>query len=320
MINEEENIVFPDFELSEEELNEYVREISPTDDNSIIAEDSDLQDAEEESAKEIHEIESLDIKDEEDDNILDVEKLSDKAWGYDVNLQYNKEKATYEKIDMKPAFIEDIRVAKHVFNEGKKITRMEIQRDAFSQDIIDLNSFIPRKHLQLLIEILTRGYVKGMERNIRFVNKRIAYLMFPYVPKCLKIAYKYFNSSIKMCPGFLYRASEEYGKSKTIWVTPIVPYFLEQGTEMDFLLERRFTYLKAIDRSVAAYWYYRDKLAMKEANYAAKLVRNLRKGTYLELLKYNPYWYHKLFVELKAIDDENKNRKTALQNTHFSAK
>lgn len=181
---------------------------------------------------------------------------------------------------------------------ARRNRHIDIQRMAFNQTDINLSDKIPTLQLRLLVELLTAPHSRAIAANKRFVNNRIAKLLRPHIPGVLRYAlYKYPNS-VKASAGFMYKASEEYGNGLLFWVTPLVPHFFAQGTEMDILQEHK-EYLFAIDKAILRFDFHKKELMRKEINYAVRLL-NIENKTYFDLLKLNPYWFEKLYKYLTA--------------------
>lgn len=102
----------------------------------------------------------------------------------------------------------------------------------------------------------------------------------------------------------LYIASEEYGEGKSIWVTPKLPYYFTQGTELGILKENEAFYLFKIDKAVVQFHTAKDMLSKRELQYAVKL-RDIR--TFYQLANKMPFWYDTLVQELKRQADEKQN-------------
>ena len=114
-----------------------------------------------------------------------------------------------------------------------------------------------------------------------------------------------YPNSIRVCPGFMYKASEEYGGGLTFWATPSIPYYFEQNTEQKVLLENKSSFLFSVDKAISFYHEHLKKRQEKELKYASTIIQ---KGvySYFDLLKLNPFWFEILYNELKSQIDKNK--------------
>lgn len=181
-----------------------------------------------------------------------------------------------------------------------KEDRIAIQRMAFNQSYIRLSDPIGNDNLKLLISLLTAEHTKMMEKYETYINKRLTTLLNPLIPRRLRICKMIYPESMKECPGFLYKASKEYGEKQTFWAMPDIPYYFKQNTEQEELQKsvKYANYLIGIDKAVVSYNAYNKARAEKELEYASVIVRkNIQ--SYFELLRLNPFWFEVLFNDLK---------------------
>lgn len=191
---------------------------------------------------------------------------------------------------------ENTQEAENVKTVSFKQRKIEIQRMAFNQKKLSLNDKIPKEQLQLLIELLTEPHTKMLQRNKKFINKRIGSLLRPLIPGNLRHCFRAYPHAVKASMGFMYEASEEYGNGFLFWVTPNIPYYFEQGTEMAVLRKNK-SYLYSIDKAIVRFNYHKKELTRKEINYAVKLL-NVENKSYYDLLKLNPFWFEILYKKL----------------------
>lgn len=180
-----------------------------------------------------------------------------------------------------------------------KEDRIRIQREAFNQEYIRLSDPIGADNLKLLITLLTREHTAMVDKYADYINRRLFTLLNPLIPRRLRLCKMFYPESMKECPGFLYRASEEYGEGQTFWATPDIPYFFKQNTEQAELQKSGNShFLVRVDKAVASYNMHNKIRAEKELKYASTLVQ---KGvnTYFDLLRLNPFWFEILFNDLK---------------------
>lgn len=178
-----------------------------------------------------------------------------------------------------------------------KEDRIRIQRQAFDQEYIKLSDAIEDNSIKLLISLLVKEHTRMIDKYEAFINRRLSILLNPFIPKRLRICKMLYPDSIKACPGFLYRASKEFGNSLTFWAMPNIPYYFAQNTEQEILIKNKPEFLIAIDKSVAFYHDHKNKRTSKELKYASTIIRN-GVHTYFDLLKLNPFWFEILYDDL----------------------
>lgn len=186
-----------------------------------------------------------------------------------------------------------------------KEDRIRIQREAFNQDYIRLSDKIEKHHIKLLISILTQEHTRMIDKYSGYINKRLTTLLNPFIPRRIRICRMLYPNSIRVCPGFMYKASKEYGGGLTFWATPSIPYYFEQNTEQKVLLENKSDFLFSIDKAISFYHEHLKKRQEKELRYASLIIQ---KGvySYFDLLKLNPFWFEILYSNLKSQTDKNK--------------
>lgn len=180
-----------------------------------------------------------------------------------------------------------------------KEDRIRIQREAFNQDYIRLSDKIEKHYIKLLISVLTQEHTRMVDKYSDYINKRLATLLNPLIPRRIRICRMLYPNSIRVCPGFMYKASKEYGGGLTFWATPSIPYYFKQNTEQKVLLENKPDFLFSIDKSVSFYHEHLKKRQEKELRYASLIIQ---KGvySYFDLLKLNPFWFEILYNKLKV--------------------
>lgn len=251
------------------------------------------------------------------------EMMDDKAWSNTVRArrddkgEFVRDAAGRVIYDFKTITYEEKKKewdhAVKVWNQAKKnraaetrLRKLEIQREAINSTFISIYSELTNDHKKLLIELLTAEYKAIMDRSEKFINKRIQKLLGSYIPYTLKRCKALYPESMVKNPGFMYIASKEYGEGKMIWVTPDLPYYFTQGTELQILRENEAKYLFAVDKAVLQFNENKDTLSKRELQYAMKL-KNL--NTFYELVNKNPFWYDTLIQELKRRVDMAENNK-----------
>ena len=279
-----ENIEEKYGDLTDKEYLEFLSEIK--------GDDEEIEEAQNEAIEKIElEEEHTELSESEENAIIEA-YYGDDAWRKFGKYFFSK-----------PAIIEARKKAQRT-REAKrrklKEDRIAIQRMAFNQEYLRLSDPIGNDNLKLLITLLTAEHTRMVEKYAAYINKRLATLINPLIPRRIRICKMIYPESMKECPGFLYKASEEYGEGQTFWAMPDIPYYFKQNTEQAELQKSiRYTnYLINIDKAVAAYNMHNKVRAEKELKYASMIVR---KGvySYFDLLRLNPFWFEILFNDLK---------------------
>lgn len=283
--------------ISENELNDLLKEISA---------ENDGFESEEEKIRYLQMQEIL------EDDLTEDEMKTDKAWSISLRPITNergqyirtKQGTFYKKavpITMTEKLEENMvrtKAGVAAIKEKarlRKLRMLEIQRDAIKSELLPVYDTFTKAHKTLLIELLTAETYRIMVKSEKYINKRLEELLLPLIPPSLRRCANQYPESVKFSPGFMYVASKEYGEGKMIWVTPNIPYFFTQGTELDIIKDTKPEYLFRIDKAVATFHRCKDELAEKEFRYALR-IKDLK--TYYSLAKYNPFWYDKLKEEL----------------------
>lgn len=262
-------------DLSDKELSEFLAEIANDDD--------DLQEAQDLAQEKVDLEEITALPDEEIEN----RKLESQYGDFTdktppVKLTNNADK----KINSKKVISQKL--------WGLKNERLKIQQEAFNQDLLPLSTPIEPDKIKLLISLLVREHTRMVDKYRAYINKRLATLLRPLIPRRLRACKDLFPHSIRVSPGFLYKASEEYGDGLTFWACPDIPYYFKQNSEQSILLEYKPWFLVKVDLAVKYYHAHLSKRTDKELQYASLiLTKNVK--TYYDLLKLNPFWYKLLF-------------------------
>lgn len=184
-----------------------------------------------------------------------------------------------------------------------KEDRIRIQRLAFNQEEIRLSDELGKANIRLLVSLLVKEHTKMIDKYKAFINRRLAALLNPLIPRRLRTCKMLYPDSIRISPGFLYRASQEFGRGLTFWAMPSIPYFFAQNTEQKILMEHKPELLFSVDKAVSAYHEHHEKRTQKELRYASTILQR-RVTTYFDLLKLNPFWFETLYNELTKQRDE----------------
>lgn len=245
---------------------------------------------------------------EYNDNEIIDEELRDKAWTIyrkwyrDENGKFHFDGLGFKlRSELHEASLlkyKQLRQKRKERAKERRLKKIEIQRFAFTQTLIDLSEPIPNEHFKLLIVALTKEHTRMMAKCSQYINTRMTKLLAPLIPRRIRLTYKLYPMTMREHPGFLYIASKEYGAEIPFWVTPNIPYYFEQGTEKQVLRENKAIWLlDKVDSVIYQFDCHRRKKIEKEVKYATKLSQ-LKDHTYFGLLKYNPFWFETLYNEL----------------------
>lgn len=180
-----------------------------------------------------------------------------------------------------------------------KERKLDIQRKAFDQKLIDLNMVIPNHNAKLLISELMSKYDELIAKNKAYVHKRINDLMRARTPQFLKAAFKRAPQAFKRHPGFMYKTAKIYAKEYEIWVNIDGPYYFEQGTESEMLHAKCGRFVKQVDKAIYNLFRYDAEKKQVAVDSAIKLA-HLKRGTYFELLQSKPEWFQILYDAIEA--------------------
>ena len=174
---------------------------------------------------------------------------------------------------------------------------VEINRMAFSQSKLDLNSVINASNIRLLLDLTVKKDTEKIELYAAFINKRLTKLLKPFIPRALMQCWLTYPHAFYQYPGFLYEASKEYGDGLSFWATPNIPYYIKQGTERTLIEKSNPNLLYAVDEVVKRYHKRLESRADKELKNATELIIKCVR-TYLDLLKARPLWFELLYKEI----------------------
>ena len=298
-------------DLTEDELSEFLHIIESDDDDLAFAVDK--------ASKDIADEEELLPDDMLEKEFLPDEMLEDSAWvkerlwdktedgkyrfagiAYRLRSEREEQKKKANALGRAKGTASTIERARI-----RKLRKIEINRAACSQQDIHISDKVSREALKTLIAELTKDHTEMVDRLDTYINKRFAMLLRPLIPRSVKICAENYPQSVLKCKGFMYKASSDYGKGLCFWVTPDVPYYFTQGTEQRILEKLKPEFLYKIDKAIVQYNYHKNVRAEKEIKYAAALVDN-HVNTYFDLLKYNPFWFEKVYQLITGKDLELK--------------
>lgn len=207
------------------------------------------------------------------------------------------------------------------WHHNRDLIKIEINRMAFNQKVLPLSNRLTQEHKRLVIEILTRPIRNLITKYEKYINSRVTRLMSPAIPPRLKLDAEKWPWVFIQNPGFLYKTHERNGEVKTFWVTPDVPYYFKQGTEQAILEERDASLsvyvLDGIDKAIHRWYKAKENLARREVAYALKMI-GIKGNTYYHLLVLNPFWFEKLYTEIKIKQDRENESKTSEETSQTS--
>lgn len=277
-------------DLTEKELFEFLDEIK--------SDDEDIQEAQSEAIEKITlEEEHVELSEEEQKNREIEARYGDKMPWTGLGPNNCQGVKLFGPEGQRRAAMAGIE-AKRKKSQQLKEDRIRIQREAFRQEYIRLSDPIGNEKIKLLVSSLVKEHTRMIDKYSAYINKRLTTLLNPFIPRRLRICKSLYPNSIRPCPGFLYKASEEYGAGLTFWAMPNIPYYFVQNTEQKVLIEHKSPFLVNVDQSIKFYHEHLKKRADKELRYASLIYQ---KGvySYFDLLKLNPFWYEVLYNDLQ---------------------
>ena len=277
-------------DLTEKELFEFLDEIK--------SDDEDIQEAQSEAIEKIAlEEEHVELSEEEQENREIEARYGDKMPWTGLGPNNCQGVKLFGPEGQRRAVMASIE-AKRKKSQRLKEDRIRIQREAFRQEYIRLSDPIGNERIKLLVSSLVKEHTRMVDKYSTYINKRLTTLLNPFIPRRLRICKSLYPDSIRQCPGFLYRASEEYGAGLTFWAMPNIPYYFAQNTEQKVLMEHKSPFLVNVDQSIKFYHEHLEKRADKELKYASLIYQ---KGvySYFDLLRLNPFWYEVLYNDLQ---------------------
>ena len=277
-------------DLTEKELFEFLDEIK--------SDDEDIQEAQSEAIEKITlEEEHVELSEEEQENREIEARYGDKMPWTGLGPNNCRGIKLFGPEGQRRAAMAGVE-AKRKKSQRLKEDRIRIQREAFRQEYIRLSDPIGNERIKLLVSSLVKEHTRMVDKYSTYINKRLTTLLNPFIPRRLRICKSLYPNSIRPCPGFLYKASEEYGAGLTFWAMPNIPYYFVQNTEQKVLIERKSPFLTNVDQSIKFYHEHLKKRADKELKYASLIYQ---KGvySYFDLLRLNPFWYEVLYNDLQ---------------------
>ena len=275
-------------DLTDKELLEFLSEIE--------TDDEDIQEAQSEALKNITiEEEHVELSEEEQENREIEAHYGNNAWRGSITFGPNGVHL-HGPEGQRQLNIAGVKALKQKSRQLKE-DRIRIQREAFNQGYIRLSDKIGNEKIKQLISLLVKEHTRMIDKYSAYINKRLTVLLNPFIPRRLRICKNLYPDSIRMCPGFLYKASKEYGAGLTFWAMPSIPYYFAQNTEQQILIEHKSPFLIKVDQSIKLYHDHCTKRANKELKYASLIYQ---KGvySYFDLLKLNPFWFEVLYNDL----------------------
>lgn len=277
-------------DLTEKELFEFLDEIK--------SDDEDIQEAQSEAIEKITlEEEHVELSEEEQENREIEARYGDKMPWTGLGPNNCQGVKLFGPEGQRRAAMASIE-AKRKKSQRLKEDRIRIQREAFRQEYIRLSDPIGNERIKLLVSSLVKEHTRMVDKYSTYINKRLTTLLNPFIPRRLRICKSLYPDSIRACPGFLYKASEEYGAGLTFWAMPNIPYYFVQNTEQKVLMEHKSPFLVNVDQSIKFYHEHLKKRTDKELKYASLIYQ---KGvySYFDLLRLNPFWYEVLYNDLQ---------------------
>lgn len=268
-------------DLTEDELLELLHEIE--------VDDEDIQEAQLNASEKI----AIEEEHESAANELPENNEIEAYYGNDAWRKLNGDAFLHGSEGQRRSSMAAVNGIKQKYSRLKE-DRIRIQRFAFNQENIRLSDEIGKDNIKFLVSLLVQEHTRMVNKYRAFINKRLALLLNPFIPRRLRMCRMLYPDSVRLSPGFLYQASKEHGRGLTFWATPIIPYYFAQFTEQQIIAENKPEFMYSIDRAVSLYYEHEEQRAKKELKYASTLIQ---KGvtTYFDLLKLNPFWFELLY-------------------------
>lgn len=245
-------------DLTEKELFEFLDEIK--------SDDEDIQEAQSEAIEKITlEEEHVELSEEEQENREIEARYGDKMPWTGVGWNNCNGVKLFGPEGQRRAAMANIEARKKK-SQRLKEDRIRIQREAFRQEYIRLSDPIGNERIKLLVSSLVKEHTRMVDKYSAYINKRLATLINPFIPRRLRICKSLYPDSIRISPGFLYKASEEYGSGLTFWAMPDIPYYFAQNTEQKVLMEHKSLFLVNVDQSIKFYHEHLKKEQTKSLN------------------------------------------------------
>lgn len=245
-------------DLTEKEFFEFLDEIK--------SDDEDIQEAQSEAIEKITlEEEHVELSEEEQENREIEARYGDKMPWTGLGPNNCQGVKLFGPEGQRRAAMASIE-AKRKKSQRLKEDRIRIQREAFRQEYIRLSDPIGNERIKLLVSSLVKEHTRMVDKYSTYINKRLTTLLNPFIPRRLRICKSLYPDSIRPCPGFLYKASEEYGAGLTFWAMPNIPYYFAQNTEQKVLIEHKSPFLVNVDQSIKFYHEHLKKERTKSLN------------------------------------------------------
>lgn len=193
--------------------------------------------------------------------------------------------------------------ARRIQQANQRAARLAIKRQlAMSGDLDLLYRNVPSYVKKMMIPEATKAVKASISALKQRIDRKVTALMEPLIPMKIRLARALCGSMpFKQHPGFMWTSSKMHNNAR-LWVSPNIPYYFEQFTEMDVI--RRYCPAKriwAVERLVEMYLTYVATLAEKETKLALKLHKI---DTYQELLTFNIDMFYLAYSEYKKMKEE----------------
>lgn len=189
--------------------------------------------------------------------------------------------------------------SRQIQRSNQKAVRLSIKRElAKNGDLELLSRSVPAKVKKLMIPEATKKVKESIASLKVRIDKKVTALMEPLIPLKIRLARALCGDMpFKQHPGFMWISSKENGSGR-LWVTPNIPCYFEQFTEMDVI--QRYCpakRIRVVERLIGLYLSNIASLSQKEAKLAIKLQKI---DTYEELLRFNVSFFRIAYDEYKA--------------------
>lgn len=149
-----------------------------------------------------------------------------------------------------------------------------IKREAVA-DADLLTELISRKQLTELIRLIVKPDTDKTAQLVDYINYNARLALSPLIPKdVIRVYNRYKNKNTSLMPrspGFLYKASPEWGRYYDFWVTPDIPCYLPQFMEQSLIEQFSPDRLLKMDKHIIAYHRTIQNRSKLELRLASKL-------------------------------------------------
>lgn len=191
---------------------------------------------------------------------------------------------------------EELAEKKRLYAIKRKEDSNKIQARAFNQNAITLTDRMTETDMRELVTAASQKSRNLANHYKTYVNKRFGWALMTLIPGKIRRCFRKYPQVFKQAPGFFYTSDSEELADKTFFIQPIMPYYFEQGTEMEEYAKVDPQYTFGIDANILSYFRLQKKLSQQEVSIATT-IRLKKISTYFDVLKHNPFWFDALYIK-----------------------